>query len=312
MAKTRGLAFYTGELEKLEPGLLKPLTSTNWPRDIYCEMGAGHVEVISKASANELDPGAGVEGLGRGTKNDIPRIIMDTSKETWRTFNWTRLLQLDYLDNQLMKTAGRCLEDMLRDGLQLAFDKYVDENVYKGFEKLGTTGLINSPNVPARLADPGVSGQRTWEHKNPDEILWDVNQAMVDAWVTSEHDNLGIVNHILIPPEKYALLVSKRIGDAAQVSVLTYLMENNLGKARNVALKIFPSPWCKGAGINGTDRMMAYVNDKECLQFDITVPLHRTMSETSAEHHAYLFTYFAQVSEVQFRRLETVTYYDGI
>ena len=310
--KTKGLAFYIGELEKLEPGLLRPLTSTSWPRDIPVAMGGGYVEAISKPAVNHFDPGIGVDGLGRGVKNDIPMIDYDLSKDTWQVFNFTRILKLPYIDNQLMKTAGRSLEDILRDGLQLAFDKYVDENVYRGFEELGTTGLVNNPNIPPRLADPGSSGLRTWEHKTPDEILRDVNQAMTDAWYAAEFDNLGIVNHILIPPEKYALLVSKRIGEAGQVSVLTYLLENNLGKAHGIDLKIFPSRWCKGAGIDGTDRMMAYVNHKECIQFDITVPLTRTLSESSAVHHAYLFTYAAQVSEVQFRRTQTVAYYDGI
>ena len=311
MNVTKGLAFYTGELEKLEPKLLEPLTSTSWPRDIPVAMGGGFVESIAIPSANYFDAGAGESGLGRGEKNDISQINYELSKESWRVHNFTRLLKIPYVDNQLMKTAGRSLEEILKKGLHMAFDKYVDENVYIG-KGSGTTGLVNTPHIPAMLAPANNSGQTEWEQKDPDEILRDVNRVMVEAWRTAEHDPLGLVNHILIPPEKYAYLATKRIGDAGQVSVLTYLYENNLGIRNNVKLGIFPSRWCIGAGVNGLDRMVAYVNNKDCIEFDITFPLTRTLTEASAAHHAYLFAYAAQVSEVKFKRTQTIAYCDGI
>ena len=46
-AISSGLAFLTSELEKLDPTLREPLTSTTYPRDIEIESGGGWVEATS-------------------------------------------------------------------------------------------------------------------------------------------------------------------------------------------------------------------------------------------------------------------------
>ena len=47
VAVSSGLAFLESELEKLDPLLREPLTSTTYPRDIEIESGGGWVEATS-------------------------------------------------------------------------------------------------------------------------------------------------------------------------------------------------------------------------------------------------------------------------
>ena len=306
-AISSGLAFLNGELEKRDPKLLEPLTSTSWPRDIAVAMGGGWVEHVTNYGVGYADVGGGENGLGRGQTTEIPAIQVDTTKDWWDVFTFLRKIHVPLVDQALLRTAGRSLDEMMTKGLHLAYDKTVDESVYVGFERLGTSGIVNNPNVLASAVPGGP-----WVNKTPDEILDDVNMAINETWTQSEFDLQGMANHILIPPEQYKLLVGRRIGDAGQVSILNFLLENNIGHNQGIEIGIFPSRWCIGAGIGGTSRMVAYANNRDTIEFDMTVPLTRTITQPSAEHHAYISTYAAQFSEVKFKRLQPVAYYDGI
>jgi len=311
-AISSGLAFLNGELEKRDPKLLEPLTSTTWPRDIAVAMGGGWVEHVTNYNVNYADVGGGENGLGRGQTTEIPAIQIDTAKDWWDVFTFLRKLHVPLVDQALLRTAGRSLDEMMTKGLHLTYDKTVDENVYIGFARLGTSGIVNNPNVLSSLVPVGASGTTSWATKTPDEILDDVNMAINETWTQSEFDLQGMANHILISPEAYKLLVGRRIGDAGQVSILTFLLENNIGRNQGIDVSIFPSRWCIGAGVGGTDRLVAYANNRDTIEFDMTVPLTRTITQPSAEHHAYISTYAAQFSEVKFKRLQPIAYYDGI
>ena len=311
-ASASGLAFLIGELEKRDPKLLEPLTSTTWPRDIAVSMGGGWVEKVSAYNVGYASAGGGENGLGRGQTTEIPAIQVNTNKDWWDVFTFLRKIHVPLVDQALLRTAGRSLDEMMTNGLHLDFDKTVDESTYVGFAILGTYGLVNNPNVFASAVANGVNGSTAWATKTPDEILDDVNAAINETWTQSEYDLKGMANHILIPPEQYALLVGRRIGDAGQVSILTFLLENNIGRNQGVDLAIFPSRWCIGAGTGKTSRMVAYANHRDNIEFDMTVPLTRTITQPSAEHHAYISAYAAQFSQVKFKRLQPVAYYDGI
>jgi hypothetical protein len=96
------------------------------------------------------------------------------------------------------------------------------------------------------------------------------------------------------------------------VSVYQYLMDNNIAKDQGVKISIEPCRWCIGAGVGNTDRMMVYVNDEDMVNFDITVPITRAMTQPSVEHAAYLTLYAAQIGQVKFNYFQPVRYIDGI
>ena len=311
-AQAGGLAFLIGELEKRNPKLLEPLTSTTWPRDITAKTGGGWLEFSSSYNVSYASAGSNEDGIIGGQTTEIPTVQADIGKDLWRLFVWANKLSIPLIDKKKLQTMGRSLDELLDKGLHVNWDKVLDANAYLGFPSIGTYGLINSPDVLASMVAPGASGSSSWDSKTVDEILDDVNDLIRDTWQASEYDLTGMANHILLPPEKYNRLVNRRIGEAGNSSILDFLLKNNLGHNQGVSLAIFPCRWCIGAGEGGTDRMVGYANNSDTVNFDMTVPLSRIITQPSAEKMAYLSTYAGQFSQVKFQRLQPIKYRDGI
>ena len=311
-ATAGGLAFLVGELEKRDPKLREPLTSVTYPRDIVIKTGGGWVESTSAHNVSYATAAGEDGGIIGGQTNNIPVMQADIGKDIFKVFNWAHILKVPFLDQSKLQNIGRSLDDILDKGIRLNHDKTMDQNVYLGFPKYGTYGLVNNPNVTTSSAPNGAGGTATWATKTPDEILKDINTAMVNTWTASEYDLSGMANHILIPPAQYALLVSTKISNAGNMSILEFLLENNIGKNQGVDLFIAPSRWCIAAGAGGKDRMVAYANDEDRIRVSQTVPLSRAMTAPSVDQLAYLTAYAAQMGQVEFLYLQPVQYTDGI
>jgi hypothetical protein len=184
--------------------------------------------------------------------------------------------------------------------------------VYTGFAGLKFYGILNDPNIYASAVAAGASTKTTWKDKTPDEILNDVNTVLVAAWARAEYDLTGMPNHILIPPAQYAYIVSQKVSSAGNVSILQFLLDNNIAKNQGIELGIYPSRWCVGAGTASTDRMFAYVNDEDRVNFDLPVPLARIMTQPSVEQVSYLTAFAAQIGQVKFLYYQCAQYADGI
>lgn len=311
-ATAGGMAFLVGELEKRDPKLREPLTSVTYPRDIYINTGGGWVESTSNYNVSYANTGGEDGGIIGTETNAIPIMQADVGKDIYKVFNWANIMKVPFLDQAKLQTIGRSLDDMLDKGIRLNHDKTMDRNVYEGFPKFGTYGLVNHPYVTATAAPKGASGKSSWIDKTADEMLNDVNEIMNSTWAASEYDLSGMAQHILIPPRQYARLVATKVSEAGNISVLQFLLDNNIGKNQGIDLSINPCRWCIGAGTGGTDRMVGYVNDEDRLQVDETVPLQRGMTGPDISNLAYLTAYMAQFGQVKFLYYEPALYMDGI
>ena len=311
-ATASGMAFLTGELEKLDTKVREPLTSVTWQRDIVAKSGGGWVEYTSTFDMDYGTTGANQKSIVGSGSTTVPVMQVNTNKNLFKVFTWMHAMQVPFVDQAKLKQIGRNLEDLLDKGIRLNYNKTLDENVYTGFTDMGMTGLLNDANVVVSQVEVGKSGQRTWKDKTPDEILQDVNTALVEAWTASEYDLKGMPNHILISPAAYAYITLHKVSEAGNVSIMEYLMENNIAKDQGVSISIEPCRWCVGAGVGQTDRMMVYVNDEDMVNFDITVPITRAMTAPSVERAAYLTLYAAQIGQVKFNYFQPVRYYDGL
>lgn len=311
-ATAGGLAFLVGELEKRDPKLREPLTSVTWPRDIVVKTGGGWVESTSAHNVSYASTAGDDGGIIGGQTNNIPIMQADIGKDVYKVFSWAHILKVPFVDQGKLQNIGRSLDDILDKGIRLNHDKTIDRNVYLGFPNYGTYGLVNNPSVTRASAPNGAVGTSTWATKTPDEILADVNQIMNDTWAASEYDLTGMANHILIPPSQYSRLVREKVSSAGNISILNFLLENNIGKNQGIDLFIAPCRWCIGAGQGGTDRMVAYANDEDRVQFDQTVQLSRVMTQPDVKEVAYLTAYASQFGQVKFLYLQPAKYYDGI
>ena len=308
-----GMAFLVGELEKRDPKLLEPMTSTTWQRDIVAQTGGGWVEYSSNYFVDYATTGANKRGIIGGQTTAIPVLQANITKDNFRVFTWSNIVKVPFVDQQKLAGIGRSLDQIYDQGLRLNYNKTLDENVYTGFAEYGTEGLVNNSNVVASMAANNAAGtSREWKDKTPDEILYDVNTAITNAWANSGYDNSGIPNHIGLPPLLYSYILSTKVSNAADKSILNYLLENNIAKANGVDLQIVPMRQLIGVGTGQTNRMIAYVNREDRVTFDITVPLSRVLTQPSVEHMAYLSAYAGQIGQVKFLYTQCVEYVDGI
>ena len=302
-----GQAFLTSELEKRDMLVRTPLTSFTYSRDIPIRVGGGWAEFVSAMNVGYgLTGGSGEGMIGSGSADGIPMVQADFGKDLWKTHAIYAGTRVFWIDMQKGNMTGRNIDTLLRDGLRLAYDKHMDENVYAGFAKYGTTGLINNPDVVI------TNATKTWATATPDEILEMVNNAILATWARAAYDLDAIPNHILLPYEQYNYIATTKVTNLAEKTILTFLEENNVATKNGGDLFIGATIWCKGAGTGSTDRMVVYSNKERYVAIDELVPLTRAMTTPNAERFSYDTAYAGNVSETEVFYPETITYTDGI
>ena len=309
-----GNAFLMSELEKRNPKILTPLTSLTYPRDIPVKVGGGWVEYISSMNLDYgITGGSGDGAVHAGGANAIPVIQANFGKDTYKTHIFSTIMRILFVDMQRQDVVGRSLDSLLTDGIRLNYDKHMEQNVYVGMERYGTTGLLNNPNVTASNVATGGYGGTSWiGGKTPDEILTDINNAIMEGWAASEYDLSAIPNHILLPYEQYNYIATAKVSPIAEKTILSFLLENNIATKNSSDLFIGATKWNKGAGAGGTDRMVAYVNNDKFIAVEELVPLARTMTQANVSTISFDSVYMANISEVEVFYEQPISYHDGI
>ena len=308
-----GQAFLTSELEKRDTLVRTPLTSFTYTRDIPIRVGGGWVDYVSAMGVGYgVTGGSGDGAVTAASADGVPLVQADFSKELHKAHMIAVGTRVFWIDQMKGNMTGRNLDTLLRDGVRLTYDKHMDENTYKGFARYSTTGLLNDADVTVTNAAAGAGGTATWATKTADEILKDVNDAILAAWAAAEHDLDAIPNHIVLPYEQYNYIATTKVSQLAEKTILTFLLENNVAKVNGGDLFIGATSWAKGAGVGNTDRMLVYVNKERYVAMDELVPLTRAMTTPNAERFSYDTTYAGNVSEVEVFYPMTMLYVDGI
>ena len=309
-----GGAFLVSELEKRDPMIRKPLTSVTYPRDIVIQSGGGWVDYVSAMSvAYGLTGGAGASPVTAGGSNGIPVVQASVDKGVFKAHTFAAALRVMWQDMQRANYIGRSLDNLLQDGVRMAYDKHMDQNTYVGVEEYKTTGLVNHPDATeTTAAATGSSSGTAWSTKTPDQILSDVNTALLTVWAANGYHLSAIPNHILLPYEQYNYIMTTKVTDLATETIYDFLMKNNVAAKNGGDLFIGATAWCKGAGTGSSDRMVVYVNHERFVKEDELVPLSRIMSQPNVENVCYDTAYMANISEVQLFYPTSILYMDKI
>ena len=302
--------FLRRELEKVDEQILEPLTGTDWPRDMPVITGGGLVDSIASFDVTYASSGQEDDNLFYDSYNDIPVVQADLSKNIARTFFFAEYMAFGIMEDEKMRKIGREPMDFLNKGIRLHCDKVIDHNVYVGFRKMASSGLVNNPAIMRSSARNGAGGQTTWRSKTADEILNDINSALSAVWEANDCASDGLPNHILVPVEQYGMLVTRKVSEDSERSIIAYVKENNIAAQQGKPLEISACKWCSAAGTNYSDRMVVYMNQPDRICFNLTQPLRRLDTETADLR--IKIPYFAQFSEVRFLYPSTVRYMDGI
>ena len=303
--------FLMKELERVDQKIYEPLTGTDWPRDMPVITGGGLTESIVAVDVTYGSTGRDQNNLIFDATNDIPVIQADLSQSIARCFNFAEYLSFSVLEREKMRSVGRDPEAFLNKGIRLHCDKIIDQNVYTGFTRVSSTGLVNNPRI-MRVSSPatGTGNSSKWADKTADQILDDINTLIAGVWKVCDCSSDALPDHILVPVEQFGLLVTRKVSDDSERSILTYVLENNLTNQQCGHLVISPCKWLSGAGSNYADRMVCYINSPDKICFNLTQPLRRM--DTEYAEMRIKIPYIAQFSEVRFLYTQTVRYMDGI
>ena len=117
-------------------------------------------------------------------------------------YNFAEYLAFSVMEREKMLSVGRDPETFLNQGIRLHCDKVIDRNVYRGFSKVNSTGLLNSPLVfrmSAATVPAGGATSTAWADKTADQILDDINTLISAIWTANDCSSDALPNHILIP-----------------------------------------------------------------------------------------------------------------
>jgi len=317
-------AFLVGELERLDMTLHEPLAAVTWGRDIDLREDVTIADEVSSFTLSTFASAGGLGGNGIGTgkawvgkdTNQITGISADIAKIPHSLRPWAMELKYTILELESAAKLGRPIDQQKYAGLQLKHQMDIDEMVYIGDTSTGDSGLVNNTLVTNISNLPnGVSGFSAWTQKTPDEILADVNTALVSVWTASAFAVMP--SKILLPPAQYGYISTQKVSSAGNMSILKYILENNLlaTSGSGKKLTIEPLKWLAGAGVGGTigtpgiDRMVVYTQDKDRVRYPMTL-LQRTPIQFDSIYHKT--TYFCRLGAVEVVYPETIGYFDGL
>lgn len=312
-------AFLIGELERLDQTLHEPLVAVTWSRDIQLREDVTLADEVSSFTNSSFASTGGTRPAGKSwigkDANAIASMQLDIGKTAQPLTLWGEEISYTIPELESAVKLGRPVDAQKYEGLKLKHQMDIDEMVYTGDTDLGYLGLTNNTTAvtPANFAN-GAQGSPQWANKTPDEILADFNTAITTVWQASGWAVLP--SDFLIPPAQFGYIATQKVSQAGNVSILTYVLENNITKQSGGRLNIRPLKWLIGRGAGGTpgtlgtvDRAVVYTNDVNRVRYPMT-PLQRTPLEYRSIFQNT--TYFGRLGVVEFVYGETVGYFDGL
>ncbi|HED3078603.1 TPA: DUF2184 domain-containing protein [Citrobacter amalonaticus] len=299
-------AFLIHELERLDQTLNLPLTSQTWSRDIQLREDVSIADEISSFTNTTFAAAGTPNANGKNWISPLATAIagvnVDIEKKGFPLELWGMELGWTVIELNAAAQVGRPIDTQKYDGMQLKWNMDTDEQVYIGDSAKGAKGLLNLPQVTP------TNATKTWATSTADEIRASINQVLSNAWARSAYSK--VPEDLLIPPEQYSFLASTIVSSAGNQSLLTYLETNTIAFHQNgKPLNIRPVKWMKGRGVGGTDRMVAYTNDKKFVRFPM-VPLQSVPIQYRGLYQ--LVTYYGKLGAVEPVYPETLNYMDGI
>lgn len=313
--------FLIGELERLDPTINDPLVSITWSRDIDLRSDVTIADESSSFTNSTFAAAGGINPNGKSfigkDSNAIAGVMLDIGKTAQNLYLWGMELSYTIPELESSQRLGRPIDVSKFDAIKLKHQMDVDEMVYTGDSSLNVTGLINSAVVTASNVTANTNSHTTWALKisddatgnvGPQQILADVNALINATWAASGWAICP--SELRVPPNQFGLLVSTKMSQLGDISLLEFLKLNSLSNSINGRpLNIQPLKWLVGQGVSGRDRMITYTKDRSRVRYPL-VPLQRTPLEYRSLFQ--LTTYFGRLGQVEFVYPETAAYADGI
>lgn len=302
-------AFFTNQLQRLDPVLNKPLSDFTWARDV----DVGDLDIGDETTAFDAVRYSAVGGIQPGGKSfigpkatEIGNVGADYERKSNPTFVWAEAIQKTVIELAQAQKLGRDLNGDLLDALNMKKNVDLQNQVYTGDTLQNVKGLVNSTLVTAATVANGATASPLWTSKTDDEVLQDFNTFLMAAWAQTGYTSMP--RRIGIPPAKFGYLISRKIANGS-MSIAKFLSENSIGNTTNgVPTEFVPMKELVGAGAGGTDRMIAYTKNRA----NQRIPLS-AMNSTPVQYRDLYqrVVYYCRVGVVEIVKPETIRYADG-
>ena len=296
--------FLVGELERLDQANNLPLVSYKWSRDMPLRSDVSIADEMSSFTNTDLAAAGGVNPNGKNWIGKNSTALAQTNLYIEKTAQpltlWGMELGWTLPELASAQQVGRPIDSQKYDAMQLKWQMDIDEQVYIGDSDLGMTGLLNLSQVTP------ISAAKAWATATPDEIVQDFNLLLSQAWVNSGYAICPA--KVGLAPELFSLLVSKKVSDAGNISVMEYVKINCIAFQENgVPLEIVSMKWASKRGAAGAHRMVAYTQDEKFIRFPL-VPMLNTPLEYRGLYQ--LTTYYGRLGQVETPYGNTISYMD--
>lgn len=162
--------------------------------------------------------------------------------------------------------ANIALDMRLAEAARRANDQLVNNLAISGDAQTGMTGLVNNPNVPVvTVPADGTGGNTEWNTKTPEQILRDLNLIVNQIVVNS--NGVEMPDTLLLPLAQYTLIASTPRSSFSDMTILQYFLLNN-----QFITRVDWLAQLAGAGVGGSDVMIAYERSESKLAMQIPMP----------------------------------------
>lgn len=204
----------------------------------------------------------GVAKLISSYANDLPRSDVKGKEFTSPVRSLGASYGYNLQEVRAAKMVGKPLEQRRANAAKRAVMQLENTIAFKGDSASGLGGFISNPNYSVVSVGAGAGGGTTFKTKTPDEILKDLNQVANTPFSVT----LGVEmpDTMLLPLDQYTFISSTARSANSDTTILEYFLKNNPF--------IKSVDWLnelKGAGLGGSDAMMAYRKDPDALTLEI-------------------------------------------
>lgn len=175
----------------------------------------------------------------------------------------------------------------------------------------GWTGLLNEPAAPtATAAATGTGSSTLWANKTPDQILADVNAAILGIFTGTIETEMA--DTILLPTARWLAISTIPRTATSDTTILAYLQANNVYTAETGRpLTIRGLRALNTAGGSGSARMVAYRRAPDVVRFHLPMP-HKFLPPFQKSSMTWEVAGIMRTGGTEIRLPKAFSYVDGI
>jgi hypothetical protein len=172
------------------------------------------------------------------------------------------------------------------------------------------TGFLNNPNTPTGTVANGGGGNPEWSTKTPEEIIYDLQTAILSITVNTNYTMSATT--VYLPEPQWHQIASTKAGDRANdETILSYVSKYGLPQLRNGGMiEIVPYHYLTGAGVGGTDRMI--VCEKKSDNYIVANPIDFNIVQVQQVGYQVNYYYEYEISTLLQPWPQACAYFDGI